>query len=79
MGDATISVDYITSQSGSISGSTFFGIGGGVPVSFFDENEPEVSGGWLVSSSPVPEPCTMLLVGSGLLGLLACRNRFLKV
>jgi hypothetical protein len=37
-----------------------------------------MNGGELIPIEPVPEPSTMLLVGSGLIGLVGFRRKFKK-
>jgi hypothetical protein len=60
---------YVNPSGGSVTGSTGVSMGQGTVDPVWDNPDPEVSGGWLVQSSPAPEPSALLLFGSGLFGL----------
>jgi hypothetical protein len=62
---STLAVDY-SMYNGELGGGWF-----GITATEFAVHEGDIGG-----SGPVPEPCAMLLLGSGLAGLAALREKF---
>ena len=56
-------------------GSVGFGAGGGTFDNWLNTTQQHA---FQLTGTPIPEPCTMLLVGSGLLGVAGLRRKFKK-
>jgi hypothetical protein len=70
----------LSSGSSSFNAQSFSFLSGGnlsIPASTHVQGIPAGSGsGWLTPGQPIPEPGTLVLIGSGLLGLAARRRLF---